>query len=169
MESLPDKVWHLLMDKFDKLLLVILISLSWILLPQTSFAKATLTKRVEVDLTHQRLYAFQNNVLIYNFPISSGTLIHPTVTGTFYPWGKYLYYEMIGGSKKNGDYYDLPNVPYVVYFYRGYAIHGTYWHHNFGHPMSHGCVNLQIEDAKRLYFWINYSTPITIYGITPSS
>ena len=40
------------------------------------------------------------------------------------------------------DYY-LPNVPYVMYFYQGYALHGTYWHSNFGRPMSHGCVNLE--------------------------
>jgi lipoprotein-anchoring transpeptidase ErfK/SrfK len=76
---------------------------------------------------------------------------------------------MIGGSRQNRDYYDLPNVPYVVYFYRGYAIHGTYWHNNFGHPMSHGCVNLSIADAKLLYFWIDYATPIIIYGVTPPS
>ena len=49
--------------------------------------------------------------------------------------------------------YDLPNVPYVMYFYRGYGLHGTYWHNNFGTPMSHGCVNLTLADAKWLYEW----------------
>ena len=76
---------------------------------------------------------------------------------------------MIGGNKGLGTYYDLPNVPYVVYFYKGYAIHGTYWHNNFGHPMSHGCVNLSIENAKLIYNFMDYDTPIIIYGTTPSS
>src|SRR5581483_6894970 len=84
-------------------------------LPTPIFAAGP--KRIEVDLTHQRLYASEGPTLFYNFPISSGTLKHPTPTGTFYPWGKYLTYDMIGGSKVTGDYYDLPNVPYVVYFY----------------------------------------------------
>lgn len=41
-----------------------------------------------------------------------------------------------------GPGYDLPNVPYTMYFYQGYGLHGTYWHNNFGTPMSHGCVNM---------------------------
>lgn len=126
-------------------------------------------KRIEVDLTHQELYAYQGNTLTYSFPISSGLIRTPTPLGTFYPQRKLLSDEMIGGSKLAGDYYDLPNVPYDVYFYGGYALHGTYWHHNFGHPMSHGCINLPTPDAKLLYNWIDYSTPITIYGTTPTS
>ena len=55
------------------------------------------------------------------------------------------------GSRARGDYYSLPNVPYVMYFYRGYALHGTYWHRNFGHTMSHGCVNLTIADSAWFY------------------
>lgn len=129
----------------------------------------TADKRIEVDLTNQELYAYQGNNLIYQFPISSGTLAHPTVTGTFHPYTKLLKTEMIGGRQALGDYYDLPNVPYTMYFYQGYAIHGAYWHHNFGHPMSHGCINLPPDDAKLLYYWTDYSTPITIYGVTPSS
>lgn len=156
------------MKKIRRVLCIFIIILYFIF-PQAIFAQTIVSKRIQVDLTHQILYAYQNNNLIYSFPISSGTLVHPTVTGTFYPWGKYLSYEMIGGSIRAGDYYDLPNVPYVVYFYRGYAIHGTYWHHNFGHPMSHGCINLSIANARLLYNWIDYSTPITIRGVTPNS
>ena len=58
---------------------------------------------------------------------------------------------MAGGS--GADAYDLPNVPYVMYFYQDYGLHGAYWHNNFGHPMSHGCVNERIVDAKALYEW----------------
>ena len=74
---------------------------------------------------------------------------------------------MKGGSIALGTYYDLPNVPYVVYFYKGYGIHGTYWHSNFGHPMSHGCVNVSIPDMALLYNWIDLATLIKIYGVTP--
>lgn len=126
------------------------------------------TKRIEIDLSNQRLYAYEDNNLIYNFFISSGKLWWPTPTGIFYPWTKLRFDRMIGGSRYYGTYYDLPNVPYVVYFYKGYAIHGTYWHSNFGVPMSHGCINLSIPAAEKIYNWINYSTPINIYGRTPS-
>lgn len=75
---------------------------------------------------------------------------------------------MVGGTVGTSDYYNLPGVPYTMYFYNGYALHGTYWHNNFGHPMSHGCVNLPTGAARLIYNWIDYSTPITIYGSTPS-
>lgn len=126
-------------------------------------------KRVEVSLTSQRLYAYEGNTVVYDFPISSGKPWWPTPTGTFKPWTKLRYDRMIGGSKAAGTYYNLPNVPHVVYFYQGYAIHGAYWHNNFGHPMSHGCINVSPANMALLYPWIEYSTPITIYGQAPSS
>lgn len=135
----------------------------------TVFAQATAAKRIEINLTSQRLYAFEGNTLIYNFSISSGKTQTPTVSGTFKPWIKLRYDRMIGGSRALGDYYNLPNVPYVIYFYQGYALHGTYWHSNFGHPMSHGCVNLRTSDMAALYYWTDLSTPIVIYGQTPYS
>ena len=78
----------------------------------------------------------QGDTLVRTFLVSTGTWLHPTVTGTFYIYVKYRFANMAGPG------YYLPNVPYVMYFYKGYGLHGTYWHHNFGHPMSHGCVNL---------------------------
>ena len=95
---------------------------------------------------------------------------------------------MKGGNKLLGTYYDLPNVPSTMYFYnaevpksRGYGIHGAYWHNNFGHPMSHGCVNMRTVDAEKLYHWVSPDakgnvtlatnedpgTTITIYGKAP--
>jgi len=62
-----------------------------------------------------------------------------------------------------GPGYNLPNVPWVMYFYDGYAIHGTYWHHNFGHPMSHGCINMTIPDAHWLYNWAPKGTLVVIH------
>lgn len=133
------------------------------------------TKRIEVDLTKQKLYAFIGDVKIYDFLISSGKW-GKTPTGTFHIWGKYRYIKMSGGSKALHTYYYLPNVPYVMFFeneevlaYRGFGLHGTYWHNNFGHPMSHGCVNMKTEEAGLIYNWSDIGTEIVIYGIAPKS
>lgn len=116
-------------------------------------------KRIEIDLTNQRLYAFENNRLLYDFLISSGKWGR-TPTGRFQIWVKLRYSKMEGGSKALNTYYYLPNVPYVMYFYsqeipkwRGFGIHGTYWHSNFGQTMSHGCINMKTEEAAHLYYW----------------
>jgi len=118
-------------------------------------------KRIEVDLTNQRLYAFEGNNKVFDFLISSGKWGR-TPTGTFWIWVKLRYSKMEGGSKTLNTYYYLPNVPFVMYFfndeipkYRGFGIHGTYWHDNFGHPMSHGCINMKTEEAGQLFYWAN--------------
>lgn len=145
-----------------KVIAFIVISL-FILFPNTALA----AKRIGVDLSSQRLYAYDDNTLIYNFTISSGKPWWPTPTGNFKPWTKITSHTMRGGSTRDGTYYNLPNVPYSMYFYQGYAIHGAYWHNNFGRPMSHGCVNLRPSDAALLYNWTGMDTPISIYGATP--
>ncbi len=142
-------------------------------------------KHIYVDLTNQRLYAFEGNNVIMNVPVSTGKW-YPTPTGDFRIWIWLRYTRMTGGS--GAGYYNLPNVPYTMYFYnstypktRGYGLHGAYWHNNFGHPMSHGCVNMRIADAEKLFYWANPNagsgtsypveansgTLITIYGTTP--
>lgn len=148
-------------------------------------------KHIYVDLTNQRLYAFEGDKLVHNFLISSGKWGR-TPTGDFKIWVKLRATLMSGGNKALGTYYYLPNVPYTMYFYneeipktRGYALHGAYWHNNFGHPMSHGCVNIRPDQARDLYLWANPqpgndengsiypteddpSTPVTIYGTAPA-
>jgi len=62
-----------------------------------------------------------------------------------------------------GPGYDLANVPWTMFFYAGYAIHGTYWHNNFGHPMSHGCVNMTTTEAKWLYEWAPKGTLVVVH------
>lgn len=118
-------------------------------------------KKIFVDLANQRLYAFEGSQKVYDFLISSGKWGW-TPTGTFKIWIKLRSTKMEGGKKELGTYYYLPNVPFVMYFYndeipkwRGYGLHGTYWHNNFGMPMSHGCVNLKTEDAEKLFYWTN--------------
>jgi len=107
---------------------------------------------IEVDLSEQKLRAWEENNLVYEFLISSGKWA-PTPKGEFRIWVKLKYTKMEGGIKGTRTYYYLPNVPYTQYFYKGYGLHGTYWHNNFGHPMSHGCVNLSISDAEKLFYW----------------
>lgn len=130
-------------------------------------------KRIEVDLSNQRLYAYENGQKIFDFLISSGTW-NRTPTGEFKIWTKIKSQKMSGGSKELGTYFYLPNVPYIMFFYNdqvpkqmGYSTHGTYWHNQFGKPMSHGCINMKTEEAKVLYEWADMDTPIVIYGKMP--
>lgn len=142
-------------------------------------------KHISVDLSRQRLYAHEGDKIVLEFPVSTGKWGR-TPTGEFRIWIKLLRTRMSGGS--GNDYYNLPNVPYVMFFYndevsksRGFSLHGAYWHNNFGYTMSHGCVNIRPADAAKLFEWaepasdsnVTYSTKenpgtlITIYGEPP--
>ena len=106
---------------------------------------------VDVNISRQQVTAYDGSTPIKTVLVSTGTRRHPTVVGTFHVWLMLRSTTMSGGSYARGDHYHLRGVPNVMYFYRGYALHGTYWHHNFGHPMSHGCVNLTIDDSAWFY------------------
>ena len=110
-------------------------------------------KWIDVDLSEQRVVAYENNKAVNAFIVSTGLPNWPTVTGEFRIRLKTKSQTMSGGSRVGGDYYSLPNVQWVQYFYEEYAFHGAYWHNNFGRPMSHGCVNMRNEDAKWLFDW----------------
>jgi LysM repeat protein len=110
-------------------------------------------KWIRVDLSTQRLTAYVGATAQQTFVISSGTAKTPTVTGTFRIWAKLTEQDMKGGSRFAGTDYDLPDVPWVQYFHQDYAFHGAYWHNNFGTPMSNGCINMRIADAKWLFDW----------------
>jgi lipoprotein-anchoring transpeptidase ErfK/SrfK len=112
---------------------------------------------IDVDLTNQRVYAYEGNTVVNSFIVSTGTWRTPTVTGQYKIYIKYRYKHMSGPG------YSLPNVPYTMFFYQGYAIHGTYWHSNFGTPMSHGCVNLTIPDAEWLYNFASVGTLVNVH------
>jgi len=115
------------------------------------------TRWIDVNLSQQMVYAYEGDTVVNSFLTSTGTWQHPTVTGKYSIYVKYL------STRMTGPGYDLPNVPYTMYFYKGYGIHGTYWHHNFGTPMSHGCVNLSIPDAEWLYYWASVGTVVNIH------
>lgn len=112
---------------------------------------------IDVDLSDQMTYAYEGDQIVNSFLVSTGTWLHPTVTGQFRIYVKYLYSDMAGPG------YYLPDVPYAMYFYDGYSLHGTYWHSNFGTPMSHGCVNLSIPDAEWLYYWADVGTLVNVH------
>ena len=114
-------------------------------------------KWIDVNLSQQILYAYENETLVASFYVSTGLPDTPTVTGTYHVWVKLLYDDMAGPG------YYLPDVPYVMYFYRGYGIHGTYWHSNFGYPMSHGCVNMETSQAGWLFDWAFVGIPVHVH------
>jgi prepilin-type processing-associated H-X9-DG protein len=124
-------------------------------------------KWIEVSLSQQKLRAWEGNNIVMEYPISSG-LYYPTPKGTYYIWYKTRYQRMTGGKKELGTFYDLPNVPYNMFFYQGYGIHGAYWHNNFGHPMSHGCVNEPLAEAKELFEWAGPTLPDNMGAIKAS-
>jgi len=109
-------------------------------------------KWIDVDLSEQRVVAYTGTEPVRAFIVSTGLSATPTVQGKFRIRLKVSAQTMSGGSAQYG-YYNLPNVQWVQYFYEGYAFHGTYWHTNFGQPMSHGCVNMTNDDAKWLFDW----------------
>lgn len=112
---------------------------------------------IDVNLSQQMVYAYAGDTVMNSFLVSTGTAMTPTVTGKFHIYIKLRYTDMTGA-----DYY-LPNVPFTMYFYKDYGLHGTYWHHNFGTPMSHGCVNLSIPDAEWLYNFSSVGTLVNIH------
>ncbi|NLG40734.1 MAG: L,D-transpeptidase [Chloroflexi bacterium] len=114
-------------------------------------------KWIDINLSEQKLYAYEGNELVSWFWVSTGLPDTPTVTGTYSVYIKLLYDDMTGPG------YYLPDVPYVMYFYNGYGIHGTYWHSNFGYPMSHGCVNMETSEAGWLYNWAFVGIPINVH------
>jgi lipoprotein-anchoring transpeptidase ErfK/SrfK len=122
----------------------------------------TAGKWIDVNVSNQTITAYEGSTPLKTILVSTGLPRTPTVLGTFKILRKYAAVRMTGGTP-GYDYYDLPNVPYSMFFYQGYAIHGTYWHSNFGHPMSHGCVNLPTAEAKWFYDWAPIGTPVVAH------
>ncbi|MCB0045726.1 MAG: LysM peptidoglycan-binding domain-containing protein [Caldilineaceae bacterium] len=122
-----------------------------------TIAQGSGRKWIEVNLSTQSLTAWQGDVPVMQTVISSGLSATPTVTGRFQVGTKYSAQRMYGPG------YDIPDVPWVMYFYSGYAIHGAYWHTNFGAPASHGCVNMRPAEAKLLWDWAPAGTEVWVH------
>jgi hypothetical protein len=110
-------------------------------------------KWIEVNVTTQQVTAWEGEEPVFTFSASTGLPYTPTVLGKFN-----IYWKLQSTLMAGADYY-LPDVPYTMYFYQGYALHGAYWHNNFGQPMSHGCVNLEPSQAKALFEWADPIIP----------
>lgn len=112
---------------------------------------------IEVDLSEQRLTAYEASTPVRMTLVSTGLPSTPTPVGQFRIWIKFRYDDMAGE-----DYY-IEDVPYVMYFHEGYGLHGVTWHGNFGHPMSHGCVNLPTSEAEWLFNWAEVGTLVNVH------
>lgn len=113
-------------------------------------------KSIVVSTDMQRIYAYENGQFLRSYLVSTGLPQTPTVKGDYSVYVKYVADDMSGA-----DYF-LPQVPYVMYFFQGYGIHGTYWHNKFGRPMSHGCVNLPVDQAEWIFNWAEVGTPVRV-------
>lgn len=125
---------------------------------------ATSTKRIIVDRSQQMLSAYDGDTLFMRSPVSTGIELTPTPRGAFTVYRKtpsrYMQGPIPGISTQE---YDLPGVPWNLYFTReGAVIHGAYWHDDFGKTHSNGCVNLPIDAAKKLYQWADLGTTVIV-------
>lgn len=117
---------------------------------------------IEVNLSSQYMIAWQGNVAVMETYVSTGKPGFDTPPGTFFINSKIPAQNMEGVL--GGEYYNVPEVPDVMYFTdRGHAIHGTYWHNNFGAMMSHGCVNVPMGTSNWLYNWTPMGARVEIH------
>ncbi|OCR02445.1 hypothetical protein BCD67_14460 [Oscillatoriales cyanobacterium USR001] len=112
---------------------------------------------IEIDLSTQRLVAWEGNKAVYAVIVSTGKSSTPTRVGTFAIQTKYRIARM------TGEDYDVPDVPYTMYYDGGNAIHGAYWHNLFGNPVTHGCTNVAVNHAKWLFDWTDVGTPVVVH------
>jgi hypothetical protein len=120
-------------------------------------------KWIEVNLSTQYLTAWEGYTKIFGAYVSTGKPGFETPTGTFYINTKLVSQDMSGCS--GGECWYVPDVPWVMYFTNyGHAIHGAYWHNDFGVVRrSHGCVNLPVWAAEKLYWWTPMGTRVVIH------
>lgn len=117
---------------------------------------------IDVNLSYEYMTVYQGNTVLMETYISSGKPGFETPTGTFYINSMLPEQDMEGVI--GGEYYNVPSVPWVMYFTNeGHAIHGAYWHNNFGTPMSHGCLNMPVDLAAYLYSIAKIGTRVEIH------
>jgi hypothetical protein len=128
-------------------------------------------KWIDVDVTHQTLIAFEGERPVFGTFVSSGkrNLVdkdkdRPTPPGVYRIREKHVTATMDGDVAADGPY-SIEDVPWIMYFQGSYALHGAFWHGNFGHNMSHGCVNLSPADARTLFMWSEPRLPDGWHGV----
>ena len=127
-------------------------------------------KWIDVNLTTQSLVAFEGDKAVYATLVSTGKVDkvnkeknHETPKGTFRIREKHIAATMDGDVASDGPY-SIEDVPWIMYFNGSYALHGAFWHSNFGHTQSHGCVNLSPDDARALFGWTEPHVPEGWHG-----
>jgi lipoprotein-anchoring transpeptidase ErfK/SrfK len=111
---------------------------------------------IQIDLSSQRLFAWEGGTPVHAVIVSTGKPETPTRTGVFEIQSMHPLARMQGAD------YDVPDVPWTMYYDGGYAIHGAYWHDDFGTPVSHGCVNVAVDHAEWLFNWADLGTPVIV-------
>jgi lipoprotein-anchoring transpeptidase ErfK/SrfK len=125
---------------------------------QTNHTRQQRTGRwIEVDLSQQRLVAWNGRTRVRTYIVSTGKRSTPTRIGTFAIQSKYR------STRMRGRNYNVPDVPYAMFYSGNYALHGAYWHNRFGTPVSHGCVNLRVSQARWLYNWAPVGTRVVVH------
>ncbi|NDJ53272.1 MAG: L,D-transpeptidase [Chloroflexi bacterium] len=110
-------------------------------------------KRIEISIGEQVLYAFEGEAVVYTARISTGMPSTPTSFGTFNVLDKRHGQRMVGG--RTGGGYNLAGIPWVSYFtYSHVALHGCYWHNDYGRLHSNGCINMWPHDVKWIFRWV---------------
>ena len=129
---------------------------NWIAQRMTDLQQ-TNSRWIEVNLSTQRLIAWEGGTPVYAIIVSTGVADHPTLIGSFAVQSKHR------TARMRGEDYDVPDVPFVMYYDGSYGIHGAYWHHSFGTPVSHGCVNVAVDHAEWLFNWASIGTPVVVH------
>lgn len=128
------------------------------------FETTALFRRVEVDLSEQRTYLYENEKLVKSWAISSGLDGSPTDQGRFRVYAQLSSQNMGREDITVAPFYYQPNVPYVSYYNADEAFHGAYWHNDFGRQRSHGCVNMPVDAAKFVYEWATKGTEVWVHA-----
>jgi hypothetical protein len=122
-------------------------------------------KWIDVNLDNQSLVAYEGDKAVYATMVSTGRMDdhekekdHRTPPGSFRIREKHIAATMDGDVASDGPY-SIEDVPWIMYFNQSYALHGAFWHANFGHVQSHGCVNLAPDDARALFGWTEPRLP----------
>lgn len=154
--------------KVMKKMLGTLVLLAFFYLAPTVQAQIfTNEKLITVDTAAQKITAWDQGKVVYETKVSTGMNLTPTVKGSFRIYYKTPKQDMRGPSPYKNIYpsgkYLVKNVPNVMYFHEGYAIHGAYWHNNFGRVASHGCVNTPLPAAEWLYSFAPLGTRVEVY------
>lgn len=122
-------------------------------------------KWIDISIREQSLVAYEGKRPVYATLVSTGRgelgdpeRDHATIRGTFMIYEKSVSSTM-DGDEDRADSYELGDVPFVQYFHKGFALHGAYWHDEFGKARSHGCVNLAARDSAWLFEWTDPQVP----------